>query len=391
VRVVDAAGKPVKGATVRVRMTRHAFPLGTTVNAFYLLGGEDTDDLRRYKEEIPRLFNFAVLEGNLKWPSWSRDPTVAIRAVDWLGEEGLDVRGHVLVWPRFYHSPWRSNADEIAYLKENPEELRKRITDHITHEVSTLRGKIVEWDVINEPYWNHEYMDLLGDEVMVEWFRTAHEADPAIPLFLNDNGILASEGELDSPHQQHYEKTVRYLLENGAPLGGLGMQGHVKWVVTPPEKLLTILDRFAEFGLPIVVSEYDHDVADEEYQENYMRDFLTVIFSHPSVRGFLMWGFWDGKHWLGNAPLYRKDWSLKPSGEVYKDLVFNQWWTDEEAETDRNGEMKVRGFLGEYEVTVEGRKEVEDVTVGEGVTVGKVKNVVVVEMAPSPRRDRGSE
>jgi endo-1,4-beta-xylanase len=107
-----------------------------------------------------------------------------------------------------------------------------------------------------------------------------------------------------------------------------------------------------------------------------MRDFMTVIFSHPSVHGFLMWGFWDGKHWLGNAPIYRKDWSLKPSGEVYMDLVFNQWWTDVRGKSDTEGKMRVKGFLGEYEVTVRvGREErVEKLALGKG------ENVVVIEM-----------
>ena len=84
----------------------------------------------------------------------------------------------------------------------------------------------------------------------------------------------------------------------------------------------------------------------------YLRDYLTMIFSHPSMDGFMMWGFWDGAHWHNNAPLFYQDWSLKPSGQTFVDMVFNEWWTSENGQTDANGEYFVRGFKGKYKVTI---------------------------------------
>jgi hypothetical protein len=94
------------------------------------------------------------------------------------------------------------------------------------------------------------------------------------------------------------------------------------------------------------------NVSDEKLQADYTRDLMTAVFSHPSASGIVMWGFWDPKHWLGNAPLYRKDWTLKPAGEAWMDLVFHQWWTNTAAMTDSSGKCAVRGFLGEYEIDV---------------------------------------
>jgi hypothetical protein len=45
---------------------------------------------------------------------------------------------------------------------------------------------------------------------------------------------------------------------------------------------------------------------------------------------------------------------LKPAGKVYVDLVKNQWWTNESVRTDVRGVGSVRGFLGDYEITVTG-------------------------------------
>src|SRR5207244_13525667 len=78
---------------------------------------------------------------------------------------------------------------------------------------------------------------------------------------------------------------------------------------------------------------------------------MTAVFSHPSTNGIIMWGFWDPKHWLSNAPLYRKDWTLKPSGEAWMDLVFHQWWTNANVTTDTAGRCEVRAFLGDYEIS----------------------------------------
>jgi hypothetical protein len=64
-----------------------------------------------------------------------------------------------------------------------------------------------------------------------------------------------------------------------------------------------------------------------------------------------MWGFWDGDHWKNNSPLYHKDWSLKPAGRFYRDLVLGQWLTIAKGEADETGTYVARGFLGDYQVT----------------------------------------
>jgi len=40
-----------------------------------------------------------------------------------------------------------------------------------------------------------------------------------------------------------------------------------------------------------------------------------------------------------DAALYREDWSPKPAGEAWEDLVFDHWWTDERGKTDDGGTL----------------------------------------------------
>jgi hypothetical protein len=93
------------------------------------------------------------------------------------------------------------------------------------------------------------------------------------------------------------------------------------------------------------------NVTDEQLQADFLRDFLTVAFSHPGISSFLMWGFWESQHRLPNAALYRKDWSIKPNGQAWLDLVKKAWWTDVTTSSDVNGMVATRGFLGDYVLT----------------------------------------
>jgi hypothetical protein len=71
------------------------------------------------------------------------------------------------------------------------------------------------------------------------------------------------------------------------------------------------------------------------------------------VEGFMMWGFWDGKHWHKNAPLFHKDWSPKPAMKAWEELVMGAWRSDERVATGAQGQAQARVHLGDYEVSVE--------------------------------------
>ena len=78
-------------------------------------------------------------------------------------------------------------------------------------------------------------------------------------------------------------------------------------------------------------------------QADYARDFLTICFSHPAIRGFLMWGFWEGAHYKPIAAMIRRDWSTKPNYTVWNDLLYNRWWTDERGTTGPDDVWRTRG------------------------------------------------
>ena len=344
VLVVDSTGKPVPGAAVSVQMRQHAFGFGSAVAARPIL--DQTPDAQKYRQIIQDHFSRVVFENDLKWPVWSRDRQQVPAALDWLQSHNIAVRGHCLVWPS-----WRYTPRDLQNIKDDPAALRKRVNDHITDIVTATKGRLVDWDVINEVYTNHDLIDILGKPAMVEWFKLAHAIDPAARLYINDYSILTGGG-LDTAHQDGYEQVIRYLKEQGAPIHGAGLQSHFGARLTAPDKLMQLLDRFAAPGLRLQSTEFDINITDEQLQADYLRDFMTTLFSHPAVDGIVMWGFWEGRHWKPNAALWRRDWSLKPSGQMWLDLVKKQWWTTASGQTSAAGQYATRGFLGEYEIQV---------------------------------------
>lgn len=375
VAVVDAEGRPVRGASVRVEQRKAAFQFGSALQMSRLVN--DTAENRTYRQKVLELFNAGGPENDLKWPPWdgewgaayARSQTLA--GLTWMKQHGLHVRGHVLVWPG-----WNNLPAAIRALRGTGEqaEIPARTRAHIADVVSATRELVDEWDVLNEPYANHDLMDIFGPGIQADWFKAARAAHPTAPLFLND--YSNHDAGLDAGHVAHFENTARFLKAEGAPIGGLGLQGHISANPSPPANVLAVLDRYAALGLAVRVTEFDINTDDEELQADYTRDFLIALFSHPAVVGVQSWGFWEGAHWIPRAAMYRRDWSEKPNAQAYKSLVLDAWRTRASGTTDADGRWRGRGFHGEYVVTVEhdGRtfEQVFSVTAGAGAGTVRV-------------------
>ncbi len=354
IEVRDAAGQPAAGANVRVEQRRSAFHFGTALQFARLV--KDSPDNRIYREKALALFNAASPENDLKWPVWNGewpgpyDRTQSLAALRWMREQGLHVRGHVLVWPG-----WKNLPKSIVALKDgkkNQAKIPSLVLAHIADITAATREWVQEWDVLNEPYDNHDLMALFGSDIMVDWFKAAQAgAAPGAPLYLNDysNHDLVA----DKAHCADFFKVAKFLQAKGAPLGGLGLQGHISAQPNPPERVLAALEVYSEFKLPIRITEFDIDTDDEQLQADYTRDFLILAYSHPSVVGVQHWGFWAKAHWRPRGALFRSDWSEKPAAKVYQDLVLKQWRTNLQGKAGAGGKVSGRGFHGDYVVTVE--------------------------------------
>ncbi|MFH0908243.1 MAG: endo-1,4-beta-xylanase [bacterium] len=343
VSVVDAAGNPVKGATVSVRQVRHEFQFGAALASRMFSADASEGETQRYLAEVKRLFNCAVPENAMKWPDMQPAEKelrydVIDRMAHWCAVNGIPLRGHNLVWEceRFLPSWAKALPDEA---------LRAALKERVRSVVVRYKGRIDEFDVDNEMLHCDYLSRRLGPSVRQELFFDAREANPRAVLYVNDYGIVEG-GKLDA-----YVDQIRELLSRGVPLGGIGVQVHVSGDVDVVEldRTLTVLGKF---HLPVKITEFSCDAEDERVQAETLEHVYRTAFAHPAVSGILMWGFWEKAHGRPRAAMLRADFEQKPSATVYEDLVHHEWSTQALGFTGADGRFSCRAFHGELEVTV---------------------------------------
>ncbi|WP_329140258.1 endo-1,4-beta-xylanase [Streptomyces sp. NBC_01476] len=373
VKVVDSAGRPVPGATVKVDMQDHAFKFGTAVDAATMMA--NTTDGQKYRQAVTNGdFNQITFGNNLKWTHWENTTertTVTQPTLKWAREQGLAFRGHNLIWPS-----WGNMPADVQTLQTDKPALRARIDNHITDEAGALTGNVDNWDVVNEPYSEHNVQDIMGPDEINRWYVLARQADPKARLVLNDYDLLEDNG-WDKRHQDYVYNLANRIKSGGYPLGGIGLESHFTGLQpTPPEDVYNLLNRYAGLGLPLEATEFDIPTTDLQLQADYTRDFMTILFSQPDVTAISTFGIWEKNIWNPLAALYNADWSLKPNGQVWHDLVTKQWWTNASGSTDSAGSYGTRGFLGDYLVTVTAAGATEQVHVDLATNAGRTVTVV---------------
>lgn len=86
-----------------------------------------------------------------------------------------------------------------------------------------------------------------------------------------------------------------------------------------------------------------------------MEEMYRVLFSHPLVAAITTWDYRDGAWLKAPSGFIREDNSRKPSYEMLKKLVKQEWWTDTTVKTDENGWAEIEAFKGDYQISAEDR------------------------------------
>ena len=331
------------GATVKVTQLRHEFAFGTAISTRMFRDKVNPQDRKKYLETLKANFNAAVHENALKWYSTQRrkgKPTWqdAGKILVWCEQNDIAMRGHCIFWAADkYVQGWVKALDD--------ETLRVTLRARALDVTRRFRGRIGEYDVNNEMVSNSYYARRLGQGIRVKMFRWAREGDPDAVLYVNDYAVLTPGNR----HLDAYEKQIEWLIAQGAPVGGIGCQGHFGG----PVDVLSVrraLDRLARFKLPLKITEFDVNLDDETAKAKSLEDFYRVCFAHPAVEGILMWGFWEGAHWRPKAALWKREWTPTPAAKTYRKLVFNEWWTTFEGKADEKGLCTLRAFFGTHHV-----------------------------------------
>ncbi|KAJ0287405.1 Glycoside hydrolase, 10, partial [Colletotrichum noveboracense] len=190
-------------------------------------------------------------------------------------------------------------------------------------------GQCYAWDVVNEAAaddgtWRASvFYNTLGTDYLPISFRAARAADPNTKLYLNDYNLEYNGAKTD----RVYEAAT--IVQNaGAPIDGVGFQGHLIVGSTPGRSALaTALRRFTALGLEVAYTELDirHSSlpASSAALVTQGNDFANVVGSCVDVDGCVgvtIWGFTDKYSWIpdtfsgqGDALLWDANYAKKPA------------------------------------------------------------------------------
>lgn len=353
VEVLGRDGRPIEGASVAARMTRHWFLFGC--NMFAWDTQPTPEDQATYRARFSDLLNYATLP--FYWWMYEEAPNYdrIVAMAQWCAERGIATKGHPLVWNHAAPGWLPADVDAILALSD------ERVSDC----VSRFRGLIDRWDVVNEATDPFRMDNLLSDawrhagrvEYTQHAFDLARAAGPEATLLINDYRLDEEYAALcDS--LRNPDGSLQY--------DAIGLQSHQHGGVLSPERIWAVCERFARFGVPLHWTEttivsgpqvedgwVGSTAEGEELQADQVELFYTIIFSHPANEALTWWDLSDRHAWMGApAGLLREDLTAKPAYERLLSLIKGEWWTSEDLTTDGDGRARFRGFHGDYDIAV---------------------------------------
>ena len=257
------------------------------------------------------------------------------RVVDWALDNGMEVRGHALIWHE-------SMPDH--FTQGSPADIRARLEDYISTVVDYFRGRITAWDVVNEvvsadvyrgsdgigPDRRSAMFNAVGNADYIDWaFQAARAADPNALLFIS---------EYDTETQLKRDwliEILRRLNARGIPVDGVGHQFHF-FLDTDPAQALAAIDAVDNEFMGLINHATEIDVSFYRdpgtcwqsgtncladlgptpptdllaQQAQLLRDLFNGLTLRSSVESVSFWGVRDSDSWLNTSPVERFNYPL---------------------------------------------------------------------------------
>lgn len=384
---VNEAGMPIKHVKLWGGLKTHLFNFGANL---FMLDELETDTKNAlYKQHFQQLFNMATLpfywrdlEPEEGKPRYSKDsPRIYRRpapdlCLQWCKETGIRPKMHCL-----NYDVWSPDWLE----RHNRTIIKEKIEKHFQELAQRYANDIYPWEVTNETLLLDHCTDFYFDDDYVEWsFQTAEK-------YFADNELIINEAmwhawELYAANRTPYYMLIDRLLRSGHRIDAIGMQYHMFWpresamehlrIAYDLKQFYDIMDLYGRFQRPLQITEitipaYSTDPEDEALQAEILTRLYKLWFSHPLMEAIIYWnlvdgyaafaepGSEDGENYY-HGGLLRYDLTPKPAYWALEQLICQEWHTS--LDTEFESEYTFRGFYGEYDIMVEAKGVIRNIS-----------------------------
>jgi len=369
-------------------------------------------------------FNVLVAENDMKpesvmpsqWQNWQSSPaynasqsyrwTEADKLVNYAQTNNVKIRGHVLFWheqtPAVFFKTGNLTSSYVS-----KEVFYTRMEQHVKTVFQKYGGKVLWWDLANETVGDDgnprvtgganvagsdgksgftavmEAAGLTGDnryEWIVKAFKYARQYADAnggqnVKLFLTEYGI---ENSYDKTKRDGFLRLVDYLITNGAPIDGVGVQGHTriqdgdgyisglsglidqiaakknpvngKNLIVQVTELDISLYAYDDSSLTLSTSELNSRLQTQAKMYRDLFDMFNDKYKAGKFEMVLTWGIDDGHSWMNDFPKKgRTDYALLFDRQYKPKAAFNALITGpNNSGTEPTPGETVKGSFGAY-------------------------------------------
>jgi len=171
-------------------------------------------------------------------------------------------------------------------------------------------------DVVNEPppHTTPPYTAALGGagasgyDWIVQAFKWAHQYCPNSILILNDYNNIEYASD-----NSHTIDIVNSIKKAGAPINAVGAQAHGCASLSASTVKMYIDKIASQTGLPVYISEYDLNIADDNQQKSVLQSQFPMFWDDANVKGITLWGYIEGATWVANSGLMTSSGTMRPA------------------------------------------------------------------------------
>tara|TARA_R110002049_G_scaffold308910_2_gene514842 strand:- start:17619 stop:18890 length:1272 start_codon:yes stop_codon:yes gene_type:complete len=307
---------------------------------FYIGVAYSTSD---YDSLIAKEFNSIVGENSFKpgrllvdAENWKFDFTISDNLIKFAEANNMRARGHTLIWGKYpgftYPLYWKKQIEESSDKEKTIENL---MTRYINEVMGHFKGKIAQWDVVNEPMqgisplvnnekapqsdlakepkkgkglFQNPFTEAMGEAYIDLAFGIARKADPNCSLFLNEQ-----INDYDGPSGKAFLELLERLVERKVPIDGVGIQSHNSWKRHDLDGLRRYMKSIGDLGLKVEITELDVSILlgggeNDPYtdQAKQFSDITKICLEDPNCNGITLWGITDAHNWMDNVPMLKR-------------------------------------------------------------------------------------